>query len=312
MRTAQKHEPITAQPRPSTFVSLLSGWVQQAMDSFFATQRILIDVAMRQNTTTMKAMRESMSDPDHSPASLLSELALEGTANYIEAQRILLDVTQVENDLIMSGVKERVSGSNASLAMTSLIQRSVANFVEMQQEFLTIASKQSQNWLNDRKSGKPYDADRLVQLAKEGMENFVTTQKKFLDVIGEEAARAMGEKATPKPTKTTDLKTLARHSSDALIDAQKRLLDVAAHQVNSNLQMGKRATNMSVPFQLPLAQIAGDGVKSFIDAEKALMDSMVQPPRPHVTAKVVKVKAVRRTTKRTPKGKKTMAKAATA
>lgn len=312
MRTSPKGEPITAQPRPSTFVSLLSGWVQQAMDSFFATQRILIDVAMRQNTTTMKAMRDSLSDPDHSPASLLTELAVEGTANFIEAQRILLDVTQVENDLIMNGVKERVSGSNAGLAMTSLIQRSVDNFVDMQQEFLTIASKQSQSFLNDRKAGKAYDMDRLVELAREGMETFVNTQKKLLDVIGEETARAMGTKATPKPTKTTDLTKLAKESSDALIDAQKKLLDVAAHQMTSTLQLGKRATNMSMPFRLPIAQIAGDGVKSFIDAEKALMDSMVQPPRAHTTVKTVKVKTVRRTPKRTRKTKKTMAKAATA
>lgn len=311
MRTAQKREPITAQPRPSTLVSLLSGWVQQAMDSFFATQRILIDVAMRQNSNTMKAMRESLTDPEHSPASLLTELAVEGTANYIEAQRILLDVTQVENDLIMNGVKERVTGSNAGVAMTNLIRRSVDNFVGMQQEFLTIASKQSQNWLHDRKAGKTYDTDRLVDLAREGMENFVNTQKKFLDVIGEETAHALGARPTPKPTKKTDLTTLARESSDALIDAQKKLLDVAAHQMNTNLHLAKRATNASMPFRLPLAKIAGDGVKSFIDAEKSLIDSMVKPTHTHETTRT-KAKTPRRTTKRGRTTKKKMAKTATA
>src|SRR5512142_270121 len=99
------------EPRPSSFVSLLSGWVQQAMESFFATQRILIDVAMRQNATTMKTMRESISHPDHSPAAILSELALEGTSNFVEAQRILLDLADKENELFMNGVRERVHGS---------------------------------------------------------------------------------------------------------------------------------------------------------------------------------------------------------
>jgi hypothetical protein len=42
------HDPM-AHARPSSLVSLLSGWVQQGMESFFATQRILVDVAMRQN-----------------------------------------------------------------------------------------------------------------------------------------------------------------------------------------------------------------------------------------------------------------------
>lgn len=35
----------------SSFVSLLSGWAQQGVQSFFATQRILLDLAMRQNAS---------------------------------------------------------------------------------------------------------------------------------------------------------------------------------------------------------------------------------------------------------------------
>lgn len=305
MRTDRKGEPTTAQPRPSSFVSLLSGWVQQAMESFFATQRILVDVAMRQNANTMKAMRESLSDPEHSPASLLTELAVEGTASFIDAQRILLDLAQEENDLIMNGVSERLGGSNTALAMTNVMRRSVENFVAMQQEFLTIAGKQSQNWLHDMKTGKPFDRTCLMELAQEGMENFVNTQKKLLDVIGEETARATtGKPERMGKQKKTELAELARESSDALIEAQKKLLDVAAHQMKSNLQVAKRAKDVTIPFRLPLAKITGDGVKSFIDAEKALIDSMVKPA--HAAPK-----NGRGTTKRahrTPK--RTMAKAA--
>lgn len=286
MRTERKGEHTAAQPRPSSFVSLLSGWVQQAMESFFATQRILVDVAMRQNANTMKAMREGLSDPEHSPASLLTELAVEGTASFVEAQRILLDLAQEENELLMNGVSERMSGSNTGVAMANVVRRSVENFVAMQQEFLTIASKQSQNWLHDMKTGKPFDRTCLMDLAKEGMENFVKTQKKLLDVIGEETARATTGKPERMPKqKRTELATLARESSDALIDAQKKLLDVAAHQMNSNLDMAKRARNVTMPFRLPLAKITGDGVKSFIDAEKALIDSMVKQPQPHAAHK---------------------------
>ncbi len=35
--------------RESSFINLLSGWVQQGVENFFATQRILVDLAMRQN-----------------------------------------------------------------------------------------------------------------------------------------------------------------------------------------------------------------------------------------------------------------------
>lgn len=308
MREHTTSDSLKTQPRPSSFVSLLSGWVQQAMESFFATQRILIDVAMRQNASTMKAMRESFTDPEHSPASILTELAVEGTSNFIEAQRILLDLAQEENDILMSGLKDRVGGSNTATAMTNLMRRSVDNFVAMQQEFLTIASKQTHGWLHDTKAGKPYDRNRLIDLAREGMENFVHTQKKLLDVIAEETTRVSSGKKDERsrPAKKTEIAALARDSANAMISAQKKLLDVAAQQMKVNLQSATKATDVAMPFRLPIAKLTGEGVQSFVDAEKALIDSMMKSrqakpgetlherPMRTVRVKRTKVKAARR------------------
>ena len=271
------HDPM-AHARPSSLVSLLSGWVQQGMESFFATQRILVDVAMRQNASAMKAMRESLSDPEHSPVALLTELVVEGTANYIDAQRILLDLVQQENELLMEGVKERVAGSNPATAMVNLVRRSVDGFVDMQQEFLTMAGKQSQNWLTDVQNGKPFDRDRLIEIAREGMENFVNAQKKFLDVIAEETTLATSDEHEKpgKPGKNTDVAALARESANALVDAQKKLLDVASAQMKANLKIANRSADMLAPFRLPLAKLTGEGVKTFVDAEKAMIDSMMK------------------------------------
>lgn len=295
MRAEVKRAPVM-EPRPSSFVSLLSGWVQQAMESFFATQRILVDVAMRQNTSTMKAMRESLSDPEHSPTSLLSELAVEGTSNFIEAQRILLDLANKENEILMNGIRERVNSSKTALAMTNVMRRSVDNFVAMQQEFLTIASKQSEGWLHDRQSGKHHERNRLIELARDGMENFVQTQKKLLDVISEEttAVTSKGERTT-KPGTRTEVTTLARESVNALVDAQKKLLDVAAQQMKTNLKMTSRASEITMPMRLPISKLTGEGVKSFVDAEKALIDSMTKASKPKEKVAVVhRKKVVRR------------------
>src|SRR5512146_2319068 len=103
----------TKEPPASTFLSLLSGWVQQGVESFFATQRVLIEGAMRQNGMAMKSLRESLSDPEHSPLALFTELAVEGTSSFVEAQRILLKLAQQENDLIAGAVTERVSANPA-------------------------------------------------------------------------------------------------------------------------------------------------------------------------------------------------------
>ena len=294
-----------AEPRPSSFVSLLSGWVQQAMESFFATQRILIDVAMRQNASAMKAMREGISHPEHSPTAILNELALEGTSNFVEAQRILLDLANKENELFMNGVRERVHNSRAAVAMVDVIRRSTNHFVGMQQEFLTIASKQTQGFLNDAKTGKRYDGNRLIELAREGMENFVRTQKKLLDVISEETTKASSKgERTMKPGVRTKISTLARDSVNALVEAQKKLLDVAAQQMKTNLKVAKSASEVTIPMRLPIAKFTGEGVKSFVDAEKALIDSMMKANQPR--GQVVEVGRAK-TTRRKPRRGRAMA-----
>ncbi len=274
------HDPM-AHARPSSIVSLLSGWVQQGMESFFATQRILVDVAMRQNASAMKAMRESLSDPEHSPVALLTELVVEGTANYIDAQRILLDLVQQENEILMEGAKERVSGSNPASAMVNLVRRSIDGFVDMQQEFLTMAGKHSQEWMHDVKTGKPINRDRLVEVAREGMENFVSAQKKFLDVIAEETTLATSDHHDKpgKAAKKTDVAVLARESANALVDAQKKLLDVASAQMKANLKIANRGADMLAPFRLPLAKLTGEGVKTFVDREKAMIDAVMKAPK---------------------------------
>src|SRR5512141_2660638 len=129
-----KPRPAVKEPPASTFLSLLSGWVQQGIESFFATQRVLVDVAMRQNAIAMKSLRDVLSDPENSPTAIFTELAVEGTSSFIDAQRILLTLVEQENELIMNGVKERVTGVAPAVAMTDLMRRSIATFVDMQQE----------------------------------------------------------------------------------------------------------------------------------------------------------------------------------
>lgn len=290
MRHEVHHEEAARSTQPSSFISLLSGWIQQGMESFFATQKILMDVATRQNTNTIKAMRESLSDPTHSPGALLKELAVEGTANFIEAQRILLDLGQKENEILLKGVKERVGNSTTASAMADLIRRSIGTFLEMQQDFLTIASHQAQ--LIMQGSRKAEDQDRMVNFAREGMEKFVNAQKQFLDVIAEETEKMTGGKVVKpaKETKKTELSKLAYDSAMALVEAQKKMLDLSAQQMNVNVQIASRASEMATPLRVPIAKITGDGVRSFVDAEKALIETMSkrrQPGEPTPKAKRV-------------------------
>src|SRR5664279_5508217 len=168
-----KPESSTIHNGDSSFVSLLSGWVQQGVENFFATQRILVDLAMSQNANAMNMVRSRFADPEFRPAAVVTELASEGMANFIEGQKLLLSLAQQEYEIVTNGVKERVAGNNAAVAMTDLMQRGFNTFVDMQQDFLKMASKQTHAWLTAVKAGKGFEADGLVELARAGMENFV-------------------------------------------------------------------------------------------------------------------------------------------
>ncbi|HVJ05732.1 MAG TPA: hypothetical protein VM578_08670 [Candidatus Saccharimonadales bacterium] len=288
--------PSATHERPSSFVSLLSGWVQQGIESFFATQRILVDLGMRQNTNALKSIRQGISaseaDAKDTPMKIIKELAVEGTANYIEAQRILLDLAQQENEIVLNGVTDRVSDYGTAVKMTNIVRRSIGTFIEMQQNFLVLASKRTQGLLQNSEDGKRKDENGLIGLANEAMDQFIAAQKEFLDVISEETIEEGGKKDHPtKKVNRAEMAKLAREAADSFIEAQKKLLDLAGQQVNVNMQAATRALDLKTPIRfMPVADIAGESVKSFVDAEKALVDSMMKT-RVHVTEEPAKPKS---------------------
>jgi hypothetical protein len=284
MPTAVKHESHNSYLGDSSFVSLLSGWAQQGVQSFFATQRILMDLAMRQNASLMHSVRQQLSHPEHSPTALLGEAAAERVSNFIEGQKILLELGQKQNEILMDGVDERVGEWPAAQAVTSLVRRSVETFIDMQQEFLKIAGKQSHTYLEAAKSGKPFHTKEVVDSAREAMDTFVKAQKRFMDVIADEAAKATGSKQSNGAHKgrKTELTQLARHATESFIDAQRKLVDVAGRQMNTDVKTAGKTLELLQPLPfLPLAELAREGVKSYVDAQKELINVVSQPAADH-------------------------------
>lgn len=279
MPAATKNETSQVHPRESSFVSILSGWAQQGVHGFFATQRILLDLAMKQNAAVMQAVRQQLTDPHHSPTTVLSEMAGEGVTNFIEGQKVLLTLGKEQNEILMAGVKERVGAVPAAYVLTDLLERTVDTFITMQEEFLKIAGKQTHVWLEAAKAGKPYQPEHVLELAREGLETFVKAQKEFLDVIADEAAKATGShKGEVKKVKKAELAELSRQATESFIAAQKKLVDIAGKQMNANVKMAGKTVDMMRPFPfLPLAELTREGVKSYVDAQRALMDVVAKP-----------------------------------
>jgi hypothetical protein len=284
MPAAERSESSRTHPRETSFVSLLTGWAQQGVQSFFSMQRILLDLAMNQNASIVHSVREQLSDPNHSPAAILGEAAGGGVSNFIEAQKVLLDLGQKQNEILMHGVQERIGDWPPAQAATELMRRGVDTFIEMQQEFLKIAGKQTHSWLEAAKAGKPYQSEELVELAREGMEKFVEAQKQFMDVIAQETAKATGGKRSngARKVKKTEMAVRAREATESFIDAQKKLVDLAGRQMNSNVKTVGKTLELLKPFPfVPLADLTREGVKSYVDAQRALMDAMVRPTVEH-------------------------------
>jgi hypothetical protein len=265
---------------------MLSGWMQQGVENFFATQRILVDLAVRQNSAAINFVRERLTDPKLSPVAILTELASEGMSNFIVGQKILLDLVHQENEIVLNGVKHRIRGSDAAVAMTDLLRRSLNMYLEMQQDFLKVASKQTHNWLAAVEKGKAYDGEQLIEVAREGMEHFVQAQQKFLNLVAEEAGKATGAKSEAgRKAKIEELSEIAGQATECFIGAQKKLMDVAGEQMNANLKASGRALEMIKPLaNIPLPELAREGVLSFVEAEKALLDNMTKRPAAHKVA----------------------------
>ena len=280
MPAKAKPEPVATRNEAYSPFSLLTEWAKRGTESFFASQRILLDLVMRQNANTMTAVRERLATVRTVPAAALTEMVGEGVSNLIAMDRVLLHLAQRENEILVGAMQERTGKSAPAAAVTNFLRRTIDTYVEMQLHFLTLAAKQADEWVDSAKSGKPFDGKALPELAREAVENFVRAQKKYLDVVAEETANLTNGVTNASPSKKTQLPELAREATEAFIDAQKKVLDVYAQQGDVNLKAARTAFEALNPFQPAiLKRFSRDTVDNFVTAEKAMLDVMAKPAR---------------------------------
>lgn len=280
MPAKAKPEPVATGNEPFCLQSLLTDWTRQGTETFFASQRILWDLVMRQNASTTTAFKEQLASVRTAPVAALTEMVGEGVSNLIAVERVLLHLAQRENEILMGAMQERTGKSAPAAAVTSFIRRTIDTYVEMQMHFLTLAAKQADHWVDSAKSGKPFDGKALPELARESVENFVRAQKKYLDVVAEETVNLTNGVAHAGSSKKTQIPELAQEATEAFIDAQKKVLDIYAQQGDVNLKAARTAFEALNPFQpAVLKRFSRDTVENFVSAEKAMLDMMAKPAR---------------------------------
>lgn len=280
----------------------LAGWLRQGTQSFFASQRILMDLVMRQNAHTLGAIQERLTEARNTAMSAAKEAAGEGISNFIAAERVLLNLAQRQNEIVTTAVKERIGGPAPVAAVTELISRGIDTVIGMQQHFLSLAARQADEWIDATKAGEPFEGIHLTELARDSMENFVRSQKKFLDVLSEETAHATGEgNGKASAAKKTELTELARQSAEAYIDAQKKILDLAAQQIMVNAKTGKEVLDSLNPLTgETLKEWTKQTTAGLMESQQSLINLVVKPPAaPHKAPEHKKATHKRTTAKRT-------------
>ena len=230
---------------------------------------------------------------DHSPLALLTELAVEGTSTLVEAQRALLDLAKQENEIILTGLKGKIGGFQPAIAMTDLVRRSVDTLIDMQQELLTTGSRQTLLWLQSQDTSE--GAARFAEFAREGVETFTRAQTKFLHALEQESAKAMGGKREHDTgVAKKELTELAREAGRAFIEAQKRMLDLVSQQMNVSFDLSSKAMGLvPSPELAPLANRATSGIRDFMAAEGALIESVLKTKKPATAAKQTRKRAAK-------------------
>jgi len=271
---------IAAQARAHTQapVSTLAYWGRQAMESFVATQKILLDLAAQQNSLALGFVRERVNLSPLRPITGMLELAGQGMAHFIAAQKILLDLAADENALLMQGVKDGLGLSGAPAAITDAVRDGVKQLVTMQKKYLTMVDEQSKAALEALKEGKPFEGKSLAEFTREGVENFVHTQKKFLDLVVEVTQpKTNGKLRKIKASERRKITELAKEGMDRFVDSQKDLLDLAARQIEGVVKTTSEIVRPSPEPSTTLGEFARRGIENFINAQKALLDVALKP-----------------------------------
>jgi len=281
----------TVPAREPSPISLLSGWLRQGTESFFASQRILMDLVMRQNANAFSAFQERMVEARNIAGTAVTEMAGEGISNFIAAQRVLWNLAQRQNEIVTTAVHERAGQFAPVAAVTDLFSRGIDTVIDMQQHFLTLAARQTDKWIDAAKSGEPFEGIHLTDLARESVETFVRSQKKFLDVLAEETAHATNKEGNGngkgRAAKKTELTELARQSAEAYIDAQKKLLDVATQQLKVTGKTAGEAINALNPLPVEtLVDLTKHAVDGLVESQHAWLDLIYKPahPKEHAAA----------------------------
>ena len=237
----------TAEIRNSFSIGLLSQWIGQGVDTLWATQRVLLDLVVRQNASAAAVLREMLSNSLPFRGGFLTQLAGEGMSGVVCAQQILLEAAVRQNEILITALRDRAEDSRVEAAV-NMLEGCTEIFVSMQQELLSIARNQAGVWAESPDSGKHTGDKDPAAVVGKVMENLARRHEELLRAVWDGTASlfASGRKKGTRLART-EVTELVRQSADSLIDMHKKLLDLAGKQLDAILKTAGRIFDFAPP-----------------------------------------------------------------
>jgi len=262
-------------------------WTRQALESFVAAQKILLELTAQQNALVIGLVREQVNKPRPWPGKGIVRMADHGVGGVTGAGKVLIDLAEGENALVTDGVKDGLGLTAMGGLVADLVRRRVDAFLDMLKHLLDAVAEQIHDLAEAYEQEKDLmPVSRMKQLARISLERFVETEKKFLDEVAQEvkAVAEAGRQGRKAPDRSKVLTRLARQSVDHFIDAQRKLVAIAIEQIEAASQSeeeraaaAKAAEAARAELRQTIADLTQKSVENLVSAQKSLLDLAIKP-----------------------------------
>src|SRR5260370_11049268 len=199
----------------------------EGISNFIAAQRVLLNLAQRQNEIVTTVVKERVGGP--APVAAVTDLFSRGVDTVIGMQQHFLTLAARQADAWIDATKagEPFEG----IHLTALARESMETFVRSQKKFLDVLAEETAHATGKDTNGKhaPSKKTELTELARQSAEAYIDAQKKLLDVatqqlkVNAKTPREAIAAMNPLPAET--LGELARHTVEGVVESQQSLLN---------------------------------------------------------------------------------------
>jgi hypothetical protein len=272
-------------------------WTRQAVGTFVAAQKILLDLTAQQNAMVIGLIRERVRIPSINPGPRAARAARKGVKASGGAGRLLLDLAASETALLAEAVKEGFRLAPAASTFTSILSHRIDTVIEDLKRLIDAVSRQIISALDSYLGGKGLTPEAgVAELVRQGIIGFVEVEKRFLDLVVEEVNMAVEHgRNGKKPVRPRNLSKLARQAVEEFIETQKKLLDLAIEQFD---QPEPAVEEKRPEKHTSLAELTQRSVQNLVTAQKSLLELAVKPIRPSAAGKPAREAAKRTARKR--------------